>query len=93
MSTTMQIELDANAADEIRDIAAVLHKTPEETAEQMVSNGLHMLRRYAFYIRNAGTVTPQEGLEILSRAGKGNPPDPGDEIPDDLKVLLEQRGR
>jgi hypothetical protein len=83
----MQIELDVNATSEIRELAAILHKTPEQTAEEMVAYAMHRARRYAFYLKNAHTVTPEQGLEILRGMGKGTPPDPGDELPDDLKPL------
>jgi len=88
---TMQLELDANVSDEIRQLASALHKTPEEALREALSNGMHVLRRYAFYAERRGTVSAERGLEILSRAGKGNPPDPGDEIPDDLKEWVEAR--
>jgi predicted transcriptional regulator len=89
MAATMQLELDANVTDEIRQLASVLHKTPEEALEEAVSNGIHMLRRYAFYAQNRGTVSAERGLEILRSAGKDTPPDPGDEIPEDLKDWVE----
>jgi hypothetical protein len=79
MAATMQVELNA---DEIRELASILQKTPEETAENVVANGMHMLRRYAFYIKNPGQVTPEEGIAILKMAGRGNSPDSGDELPE-----------
>ncbi len=82
MSTTMQIELDANATSEIRELAAMMHQTPEETVEEMIALAMHRARRYAFYLKNAGAVSPERGLEILRSMGKGMPPDPGDELPE-----------
>ncbi len=81
MAATMQIQLDADSAEEIRELAAVLQRTPEETAEEIVANGIHMLRRYASYVKNAHTVSPEQGSEILRRAGN-EPPLPGDELPE-----------
>jgi len=87
----MQIELDATATDEIRKLASALHKTPEEAFEDVLANGIHTMQRFAFYTKNRGTVSAERGLEILRKAGVGNPPDPGDELPDDLKYLLDER--
>jgi hypothetical protein len=87
----MQIELDANATNEIRELAAMRQQTPEQTAEEMIAHAMHRARRYAFYLKNAGKVSPERGLEILWSMGKGVPPDPGDEIPEDLKEWVEAR--
>jgi predicted transcriptional regulator len=84
MSATMQIELDANATNEIRELAAMMHRTPEETAEEMIAHAMHRARRYAFYLKKAGTVSPERGIEILRSMGKGMPPDPGDELPEEF---------
>ncbi len=91
MSATMQIELDVDSTNDIRELAAILHKTPEQTADEMVAYAMHRARRFAFYLKNAGTVSPERGLEVLRGMGVGNAPDPGDELPDDLKYLLDER--
>ena len=49
------------------------------------------MRRFHRSKQSATRVDVSAALEILSRAGKGNPPDPGDELPYDLKVLLDER--
>jgi hypothetical protein len=41
-----------------------------------------------WFAERAGDVTPEEGLEILARAGHDNPPEPGDELPPDLAEKL-----
>jgi NAD(P)H-nitrite reductase large subunit len=93
MAASMNIEVDGQAAEEIRELAALLKKTPEETAGEILANGMHMFRRYAFYKHRSETADGTRGLEILKRAGVGNPPDPGDELPEDLKYLLTERDR
>jgi hypothetical protein len=93
MAATMQIEVHEEAAEQIRELAATLQKTPEETAEEVVTNGLHMLRRYAALLKRSEAIDIAEGRAILKRAGRGNPPDPGDELPEDLRYLLTERDR
>jgi hypothetical protein len=93
MAASMHIDVDEQAAEEIRELAALLDKTPEETAEEILANGMHILRRYAFYKKRSETADGTKGLEILKRAGVGNPPDPGDELPEDLQYLLTERDR
>jgi predicted transcriptional regulator len=90
MAATTQIELSPEVSEEIRHLAEVLHQTPQDVASQVLMNGLHALRRYAFYEQNAGKVLAEDGLAILRKAGRNNPPDPGDELPDDLKYLLSE---
>ena len=79
---TMQIELAPENLRAIHDIAEALHKSPEETAAEVLANGIHTLKRQMFYADNIGRVTAEQGLEILRRYGKGVPPDPGDELPE-----------
>jgi len=37
-----------------------------------------------YFAARAARSSPAKGLEILSRTGTGNPPEPGDELPPDL---------
>jgi hypothetical protein len=37
-----------------------------------------------YFAMRAARSSPRRALEILSRAGQGNPPEPGDELPPDL---------
>jgi hypothetical protein len=91
MAVSMQIEVHEEAAEQIRELAATLRRTPEEIAEEVVTNGLHMLLRYAALLKRSATVDIAEGRAILKRAGVGNAPDPGDELPEDLQYLIRER--
>ncbi len=91
MAAIVQLELDEDAANEVRELAEILHKTPQQIASEIFAEGMHRRRREAFYRKHAGTVSAEEGLAILRSMGKGVPPDPGDELPDDLKYLLDDR--
>ena len=91
MAASMHIEVDEEAAEQIRELAATLKKTPEETVEEVVTNGLHMLRRYASLLKKSETANIDEALAILNRGGN-EPPVPGDELPEGY-VPFEQRRR
>lgn len=93
MAASMQIEVHEEAAEQIRELAMTLQKTPEETAENVLTNGLHMMRRYAALLKRSEKANIDEARAILERAGKGNPPDQGDEVPEDLQYLLTERDR
>jgi hypothetical protein len=55
---------------------------------------MYMLQRYAAMKERAKTVDVKKVIEMLKEVGKDNPPDPGDEIPEDLKEWVEaQRSR
>jgi hypothetical protein len=90
MAASMQIQLDEQVTQQIRELSVELHQTDEEVAEQVVKNGVHALRRQAFYERNVGSANVERAIEILRSAGGNNPPMPGDELPDDLKYLLDR---
>jgi hypothetical protein len=90
MAASMQIQLDEHATEQIRELSIELHKTAEEIAEQVVIDGVHALRRRAFYEKNVGSADVSKALQILRSAGGNNPPMPGDELPDDLKYLLDR---
>lgn len=38
-----------------------------------------------YFAMRAARSSPGRALEILARAGRGNPPEPGDELPPDLQ--------
>jgi hypothetical protein len=38
-----------------------------------------------YFAARAARSSPARALEILARAGQGNPPEPGDELPPDLQ--------
>ena len=88
--STMHIELGEDASQRIRDLADHLHQTPEAVANEVVANGTIMLQRYAYLKTRSEDADVAEALAFLSRPDNTNPPDPGDELPDDLKYLLNE---
>jgi hypothetical protein len=89
MSQTLQLSESASQA--VSDYAAQVGQDANQMAEELVLAGLGTLRRLRYYEAKSKPVDVSDALEILSRAGRDNPPDPGDELPDDLKDLLEKR--
>ncbi|HEY5331888.1 MAG TPA: hypothetical protein VIJ79_18555 [Acidobacteriaceae bacterium] len=79
------------AAEQIRELAVALNRTPEQMADEVVSNGLHAMRRFAYLKKLSETVDVEKVRLSLRDVGRDNPPDPGDELPDDLKYLLDRR--
>ncbi len=89
MAQTLQ--LSESASQKVSDYAAQVGRDPNQMAEEILLGGLATLRRLRYYEPRPEKVDVSKALEILSRAGKNNPPDPGDEIPDDLKEWVEAR--
>jgi hypothetical protein len=89
MSQTLQLSESASQA--VSDYAAQVGKDASQMAEEILLAGLSTLRRLRYYDEKPQQIDVSDALEILSRAGVGNAPDPGDELPDDLKYLLDER--
>jgi hypothetical protein len=94
MSASMHIDFSEVEAENIRRVASSLDQSPEATAQEAHTYGMYMLQRYAAMKERAKTVDVEKVIEMLKEVGKDNPPDPGDEIPEDLKEWVEaQRSR
>ena len=92
MSAFLQIEVDEQVIEEIRELAVSLHWTSEQVTDELVANGLLMMRRFVFLTKQA-KATPdlvERAVAVLRRASKDNPPDPGDELPEDLRYILSE---
>ena len=91
MSETMTIEFDEHATEELRELATALHRTPESLAQEAILSGIQMVRRYATLKRGAESVDVEKVISMLRTKRNDNAPDPGDELPEDLKYLLDER--
>jgi hypothetical protein len=89
MAQTLQ--LSESASQILSEYAATVGLDPNEMAEEILLGGLATLRRLRYYEPTPENVDVSDALEILRHAGKNNPPDPGDEIPEDLKEWVEAR--
>jgi len=87
---TMQVQLNERTSQVIQELASELHQTPEDMAEQIVTNGIDMMRRYAYLKKRSETVDVEQVIAMLRSKRNDNPPDPGDELPEHLKYLLAE---
>ncbi len=87
---SMQVQLNEQTTQVVQELASELHRTPEDVAEQIVTNGIHMMRRYAYLKKRSETVDVEQVIQMLRSQRNDNPPDPGDELPEDLKYLLAE---
>ena len=89
MAGSMQIELDEREANELRELAGTLQQAPEKVAREIVENGMHMMRRWAYLKKRSENVDVDAVIEMLRSSKKsGDPPQPGDELPEDLRYIL-----
>jgi hypothetical protein len=87
------LELDASLLAKLETFAAKREVAPEAVASEAIAEGLAAMEERLFWEERRKGADIARGLEILRNAGKGNPPDPGDELPEDLQYLLTERGR
>jgi hypothetical protein len=90
MSASMHIDFNEAAAEKIRRVATSLDQSPEDTAQEALTYGMYMLQRYAALKKRADKVDVAKTIEMLRSVGRDNAPDPGDELPEDLKYLLAE---
>ena len=93
MSSALHIDFDEVATRKIRKLAGRLERTPEDMAQEAMTYGMYMLQRYARLRERSNTADVAKAIAILRKAGRDNPPDPGDELPEDLQYLLAEGGR
>jgi hypothetical protein len=86
----MQVQLNEQTTQVVQELASELHRTPEDVAEQIVTSGIDMMRRYAYLKKRSETVDVEQVIQMLRAKRNDNPPDPGDELPEDLKYLLAE---
>jgi hypothetical protein len=90
MSSSIHMDFTEAESEQIRRVATSLEQTPEDIALEAHTYGMYMLQRYAALRKRAEKADVAKAIEILRRAGKNNPPDPGDELPEDLRYLLAE---
>jgi len=85
MADSLQIEIEPQTLAEVQAMAAERHLEFNVVIDDVLQRGLYSLREEQFFeqrMRRAECVSEEEVQEILGRMGKGNPPDPGDELPE-----------
>jgi hypothetical protein len=90
MPDLTNISLDPALLTEAQVVAQEEGLSLEQVLNQALGQGLVGIRSEHFFRSRRGKGNVQRALEILRSAGGDNPPMPGDELPDDLKYLLDR---
>lgn len=77
------LRLQPSLLDEARKVADLEGVALNQLINVAVAEKLSALRTEDYFRERASRANRAETLRILSRAGKGNPPTPGDELPAD----------
>jgi hypothetical protein len=92
MDQLLEVRLQQQTLAAVQALAAQKHRTVDEIIDDAVQRGVSAMRQHLFFeqrLQRANGVLIEEVLQML-RESNNNPPDPGDELPDDLKYLLSQ---
>lgn len=84
------ISVDRVVLGEVEALARETGLSVEEVVHQALEQGILGLRSAQFFRIRRGRGNLAEALALLRRAGNGRPPDPGDEIPEDVKALYPE---
>jgi hypothetical protein len=82
------LRLQPSLLEELRKAAEVEGVALNQLINVAVAEKVSALRTEAYFRERAARANREETLRILERAGKGNPPLSGDELPEDLQVEL-----
>ena len=75
------LRLQPSLLEEARKLAKDEGVALNQFINVAVAEKLSALRTESYFADRAAQANIPEALEILERAGMGNPPDPGDELP------------
>ncbi len=75
------LRLQPSLLEEARKVAESEGVALNQLINVAVAEKLSALRTEEFFLRRARGANRAEALRILKRAGRGNPPMPGDELP------------
>jgi hypothetical protein len=93
MHNTQPVHLSLSVSRELRRYAAIIGSDPDKMADELMLSTLATLRKLRYFEPKPETLDASGALAILDKAGLGNPPDAGDELPDDLLHLLNKHPR
>lgn len=77
------LRLQPSLLDEARRVAEAEGVALNQLINVAVAEKLSALRTERYFAERTARADVSHALEILKRAGVGNPPVPGDELPDD----------
>lgn len=76
-----RLELRPNLVDEARKAADAEGMALDDFVNAALAEKLSAMRTAHYFAERGARADPVKALEILSRAGRGEPPMPGDELP------------
>jgi hypothetical protein len=85
------LRLQASLLEELRKAAELEGVAINQLINVAVAEKVSALRTEEYFRERGRRANRAETLRILGRAGKGNVPTPGDEIPPDLQKKLARR--
>lgn len=77
------LRLQPSLLEEARKVAATEGVALNQLINVAVAEKLSALRTESYFAERSARADVLHALEVLSRAGAGNPPVPGDELPED----------
>lgn len=78
------LRLQPSLLEEARRVAEVEGVALNQLINVAVAEKLSALRTESYFAERSARADPSKALDVLARAGRGNPPLPGDEVPDGL---------
>lgn len=90
MEPSANIAIDHSLLAQAELVAKETNLPVEQIIQSALQQGLTELRSESFFRSRRGRGNVEKALAILRRAGNGRPPDPGDEIPDDVRALYPE---
>ena len=90
MSSISKLLIQPSTLAELEGFAVQRSADPEALVDEVLLEGIAAIRERLFWEERRKGVDVQKGIDAFNRMGKNNPPDPGDELPEDLKYLLNE---
>jgi hypothetical protein len=94
MNDVCDVKIQRHTLDAAQALAAETHLPVEQIVDEAVQRGISTIRQNIYFdqrIKRAKEGSFDEVMKMFSPKRNGNAPDPGDELPEDLKYLLDVR--
>ena len=92
-TSNFALRLQPSLLDEARRVAHEEGIALNQLINVAVAEKLSAIRTASFFHERAHRANIPEAIEILKRMGEGNPPVPGDELPESEKLYKSRRQR
>ena len=85
------LRLQPSLMDEAKKVAKAEGVAVNQLINVVVAEKVSALRTEEYFAERAGKGNVKKGLQVLTRAGRGNAPTPGDELPSRQPVAVAER--